>query len=65
MQNQTDPILLGFHLVYRNIKPIIMLRLLWIIYLCFDQIPRIWNTLYTTYSHPHMWGGNVRERNYQ
>ena len=28
---QTGPILLGFHLIYRNIKPIIMLRLLWII----------------------------------
>ena len=30
---QTGPILLGSHLIYRNIKPIIMLRLLWIIQL--------------------------------
>ena len=55
------PILLGCHLIYRNIKSIIMLHLLWNIYLCFDQITKnIWNTKY-----PQMWGENVRERNYQ
>ena len=26
--------MLGFHLIFRNIKAIIMLRLLWIIYVC-------------------------------
>ena len=55
------PILLGCHLIYRNIKSIIMLHLLWNIYLCFDKITKnIWNTKY-----PQMWGENVRERNYQ
>ena len=62
---QTGPILLGFHLIYRNIKPIIMLRLLWIIYLCFDQNTKNMEYLTQYLLYPHMWGKNVRKGNYQ
>ena len=42
-----------------------MLRLLWIIYLCFDQITKNMEYLTQYLFYPHMWGENVRKRNYQ
>ena len=55
------PILLGYHLIYRNIKSIIMLRLVMGHLSCFDQITKnIWNTK------THIRGGeNMRKGNYQ
>ena len=43
VKSQTGPKLLGVHLIYRNIKAIIMLRLLWIIFVvgCLT-FARIW-----------------------
>ena len=37
-----------------------MLRLLWVIYLCFDQITKNMNTLHNTYFTHICGGGNVR-----
>ena len=42
-----------------------MLRLLWIIYLCFYQITKNMEYLTQYLLYPHMWGENVRKRNYQ
>ena len=54
------PILLGCHLIYRNIKSIIMFHLLWVIYLCFDQIIKnIWNTKTHIYVGGKTWGREI------
>ena len=42
-----------------------MLRLLWIIYLCFDQITKNMEYLTQYLLYPQTWGDNVRKRNYQ
>ena len=42
-----------------------MLCLLWIIYLCFDQIPRILNTKHITNITHKCGGNNMRKGNYQ
>ena len=65
------PILLGCHLIYRNIKSIIMFHLLWNIYLCFDQITKnIYMVIHISINHwlidiwitkTHIYVGGKRE----